>query len=123
MARPVTEKGKSGSEGAVAPCPIEATLGMIGSKWKVLVLRELFRGGVKRFNELSRGIGGITQKMLSQQLKQMERDGLVIRRAYPEVPPRVEYSLSPVGRSLRPVMSSIYEWGNEYLSGEAGPED
>ncbi len=123
MARPVNATGKSGSEGAVAPCPIEAALGMMGSKWKVLVLRELFRGGVKRFNELSRGIGGITQKMLSQQLKQMERDGLIIRRAYPEVPPRVEYSLTPVGRSLRPVMSSIYEWGNEYLSGEPGPED
>lgn len=123
MARPVTEAGKSGSGGAVAPCPIETALGMIGNRWKVLVLRELFRGGVKRFNELSRGVGGSTQKMLSQQLKQMERDGLIIRKAYPEVPPRVEYSLTPVGRSLRPVMSSIYEWGNEYLSDELGSED
>jgi DNA-binding HxlR family transcriptional regulator len=100
------------------PCPVETTLKMVGHRWKLLILRELFRGGVKRFNELLDGVTGITPKMLAAKLKEMERDGIVIRKLYPEVPPRVEYSLTRLGRSLRSVMSAIYEWGNEYLQGE-----
>ena len=101
-----------------APCPIEATLGLIGNKWKILILRELFRGGIKRFSQLSKSIDGISHKVLSQHLKQMQKDGLIVRKAYPEVPPRVEYSLTKLGRSLRSVMSVIHEWGTEYQSGE-----
>lgn len=97
-------------------CPVEATIGFISSRWKVLILRELFRGGKKRFKELSSGVNGITNKMLSKELKEMERDGLIKRTLYAEVPPRVEYALTELGRSLRPVMSAIYEWGNEYIS-------
>lgn len=97
-------------------CPIELTVRFVGNKWKLLILRELFRGGRMRFNELHRAIRGVTQKALSEKLKQMERDGLVIRTAFSEVPPRVEYSLSPLGRSLRSVMSAIYSWGNEYMT-------
>jgi len=100
------------------PCPVEVTLGLVGNKWKLLILRELFRSGMMRFNQMHRAIDGITQKVLSEKLKQMETDGFIARKAYPEVPPRVEYSLTPLGRSLRPVLSSIYSWGDEYLSKE-----
>jgi len=100
------------------PDPVETTLKMVGHRWKILILRELFRGGVKRFNELLDGVTDITPKMLTAKLKEMERDGIVKRKLYPEVPPRVEYSLTPLGRSLRSVMSAIYEWGNEFLLGE-----
>ncbi len=100
------------------PCPVEVTLELVGNKWKLLILRELFRSGMMRFNQMHRAIDGITQKVLSEKLKQMEVDGFIARKAYPEVPPRVEYSLTPLGRSLRPVLSSIYSWGNEYLASE-----
>jgi len=105
-------------KGAHTDDPVETTLRLVGHRWKVLILRELFRGGVKRFNELLEGVTGITPKMLAAKLKEMEQDGIVVRKLYPEVPPRVEYSLTPTGRSLRSVMSAIYEWGNEYLQGE-----
>jgi DNA-binding HxlR family transcriptional regulator len=97
-----------------APCPIEATMRLIGGKWRVLILRELFRGGIKRFGQLYKGIDGISQNMLAQQLRGMEKDGLLTRKAYPEVPPRVEYSMTRLGRSLRSVMSAIHEWGTEH---------
>ena len=100
------------------PCPVEVTLGLVGNKWKLLIMRELLRNGIMRFNNLHRAVGGITQKVLSEKLKQMEGDGFVARKAYPEVPPRVEYSLTPLGRTLRPVLSSIYNWGNEFLSSD-----
>ncbi len=87
---------KTGTESEASPCPVETTLRMVGHRWKVLILRELFRGGIKRFNELLGNINGITPKVLTQKLREMERDGIVVRKMYPEVPPRVEYSLTPL---------------------------
>lgn len=96
-----------------ATCPVEITLSLLGNKWKVLILRELFTG-TKRFGELSRGVPGISQKMLTQQLRQMEEDKLVHRKVYAEVPPRVEYSLTEIGRSLSPILDAMHKWGNKY---------
>lgn len=95
-------------------CPVETTLGLIDKKWKILILRELLTG-TKRFGELGRGIRGISQKVLTQQLREMESDGLVRRTVYAEVPLRVEYDLTPLGRSLQPVLLAMYAWGQEYL--------
>ena len=100
-------------------CPVEITLGLLGNKWKVLILRELFKG-TRRFGELSRGIPGISQKMLTQQLRQMENDALVERKVYAEVPPRVEYSLTEMGKSLKPILDEMHRWGREYLEGGSG---
>jgi DNA-binding HxlR family transcriptional regulator len=96
-------------------CPVEITLRLLGNKWKVLILRELFTG-TKRFGELSRGISGISQKMLTQQIRQMESDNLVERKVYAEVPPRVEYSLTETGRSLKPILDEMHRWGQQYQS-------
>ncbi len=89
--------------------PATVTLQVIGGKWKVLVLYELFLG-VKRFSELRRLLSGVTQKMLTQQLREMEQDGLVHREIYPQVPPKVEYSLTPLGSSLKPIVDAMCEW-------------
>lgn len=94
-------------------CPVETTLQLIGSKWKVLILRDLMEG-TKRFNELMRSVTGITQKVLTSNLRSMEEDGLLVRKVYPEVPPRVEYSLTETGRSLKPILDSMIVWGTEY---------
>jgi DNA-binding HxlR family transcriptional regulator len=94
-------------------CPVEITLTLLGNKWKVLILREVFTG-TKRFGELSRGIPGVSQKMLTQQLRQMERDNLIQRKIYAEVPPRVEYSLTEAGKSLKPILDAMHKWGKEY---------
>jgi len=94
-------------------CPVEITIGLLGSKWKLLILRELFKG-TKRFGELSRGVPGISQKMLTQQLRQMEEDNLVRRTVYAEVPPRVEYSLTVIGKSLSPILDAMHKWGSKY---------
>jgi DNA-binding HxlR family transcriptional regulator len=96
-------------------CPTEATLAVIGGRWKVPILWNLFTGTC-RFGELSRKVGGATQKMLTQQLRELESDGLVHRKVYPEVPPRVEYSATALGRSLEPVVAALTEWGEKYLS-------
>ena len=95
------------------PCPVEVSLLMIGDKWKVLILREL-RSGTKRFGEIRDSINGISQKVLTEKLREMESDGLVIRKAYAEIPPRVEYSLSKLGETLGPVLDSLKEWGEMY---------
>lgn len=95
------------------PCPVETTLTLIGSKWKVLVLRELV-GGTKRFGELQRGVGNVSQKVLTSQLRAMEEDGLIHREVYAEVPPRVEYSLTPLGQSLTPVIDTLRIWGEGF---------
>lgn len=97
-----------------ASCPVERTLEVIGGRWKVLILRELFQG-VKRFNELQRAISGITQKMLTQQLREMESDGIIHREIYLQVPPKVEYSLTPLGVSLKPILEAMHEWGIRHL--------
>ena len=94
-------------------CPVETTLMLIGSKWKVLILRDLMPG-TKRFGELRRSIGSVSQKVLTAQLRDMEACGLVNRRVYAEVPPRVEYSLPELGRSLRPILDAMWAWGEAY---------
>ena len=94
-------------------CPVETTLTLISSKWKVLIVRDLL-AGTKRFGELQRSVGNVSQKVLTAQLREMEEDGLVDRKAYPEVPPRVEYSLTKLGRSLEPVLSALWTWGEGY---------
>ena len=94
-------------------CPVEITMGLIGDKWKVLIIRDLLTG-TKRFGELKKSLYGITQKVLTNNLRQMESSGLVLRKVYAEVPPRVEYSLSDTGLSLKPILDSMVEWGNEY---------
>ncbi|MFB8790032.1 MAG: helix-turn-helix domain-containing protein [Potamolinea sp.] len=97
-----------------ANCPVERTLEVIGGRWKVLILRELFPG-VKRFGQLHRALQGITQKMLTQQLREMEEDGIIHREVYLQVPPKVEYSLTPLGESLKPIIEAMHEWGVMHL--------
>lgn len=97
-------------------CPIEHTVDLIGHKWKVLILRNLMNNGTQRFNELNKGIEGISQKMLTQQLRQMETDGLIRRKIYPEVPPKVEYSLTELGQTLKPVLDAMSHWGTEHIN-------
>jgi len=94
-------------------CPVETTLTLIGDKWKVLILRDLLFG-TKRFGELKKSIGTVSQKVLTTQLRQMEEAGLLIRTVYPEVPPRVEYSLTELGRSLKPILDAMQNWGEGY---------
>ena len=94
-------------------CPVEITMGLIGDKWKVLIVRDLL-AGTKRFGELKKSVTGITQKVLTSNLRQMEASGLVKRKVYAEVPPRVEYSLTKTGFSLKPILDSMVQWGNEY---------
>lgn len=94
-------------------CPVETTLSLIGDKWKVLILRDLMPG-TKRFGELKKSIGQVSQKVLTAQLRSMEENGLVKREVYPEVPPRVEYSLTSLGESLKPVLDALETWGSDY---------
>ena len=94
-------------------CPVETTLTLIGDKWKVLILRDLIPG-TKRFGELKKSIGSVSQKVLTAQLRDMEENGLVHREVYAEVPPRVEYSLTELGRSLKPILDSMWSWGEDY---------
>lgn len=97
----------------LAACPVETTLMLIGNKWKVLILRDLLPG-TKRFGELKRSIGSVSQKVLTAQLRDMEEKGLICRRVYAEVPPRVEYSLTELGRSLKPILDAMWVWGEAY---------
>lgn len=99
-------------------CPVETTLLLISDKWKVLILRDLLDGTL-RFGELRRSLGSVSQKVLTANLRQMERDGLVHRKVYPEVPPRVEYSLTETGKSLRPVIEAMRDWGSNYQAERA----
>ena len=94
-------------------CPVEITMGLIGDKWKVLIIRDLLTG-TKRFGELKKSLTGITQKVLTNNLRQIEASGLVNRKVYAEVPPRVEYSLTETGWSLKPILDSMVVWGNSY---------
>ena len=94
-------------------CPVETTLTLIGDKWKVLILRDLMPG-TKRFGELKKSIGSVSQKVLTAQLRDMEENGLVHREVYAEVPPRVKYSLTELGRSLKPILDSMWSWGEGY---------
>ena len=94
-------------------CPVETTLTLISDKWKVLIIRDLLPG-TKRFGELKKSIGNVSQKVLTSQLRQMEESGLLTRTVYPEVPPRVEYTLTELGHSLKPVLDAMRNWGEEY---------
>ena len=94
-------------------CPIETTLKMLGCKWKVLIIRELL-DGTKRFGELKKSVIGITQKVLTSKLREMEELGLLERKIYPQIPPKVEYTLTDIGYSLRPVLDSLKGWGKDY---------
>lgn len=96
-------------------CPVETTLMLIGDKWKVLILRDLLTG-TKRFGELRKSIGSVSQKVLTAQLRDMEAKGLVHRKVYAEVPPRVEYSLTELGHSLKPILDVMRNWGEEYMN-------
>lgn len=94
-------------------CPAATTVQLIGNRWKLLILRNL-RMRPLRFNELQKSLNGISQKMLMQSLRSMEADGLIIRTVYAEVPPRVEYSLSELGETMRPILDAMEKWGNAY---------
>lgn len=94
-------------------CPVETTLMLIGNKWKVLILRDLIPG-TKRFGELKKSIGNVSQKVLTAQLRDMEEKGLVRRKVYAEVPPRVDYTLTELGCSLKPILDAMQNWGEEY---------
>lgn len=97
-------------------CPMEVTIGLIGGKWKVLILWHLAEDGTLRFGELKKQFPDVTQKMLTQQLRELERDGLINRRVYAEVPPKVEYSLRELGQTLIPVLYSMNQWGTKYIN-------
>ena len=101
-------------------CPVETTLMLIGDKWKVLILRDLLPG-TKRFGELKKSIGHVTQKVLTAQLRDMEASGLVHRQVYAEVPPRVEYSLTELGQSLKPILDAMWAWGEGYQEKNGPP--
>ena len=103
------------TEKELPACPVETTLMLIGDKWKVLILRDLMPG-TKRFGELKKSIGSVSQKVLTAQLRDMEQNGLVHREVYAEVPPRVEYSLTELGRSLEPILDAMRNWGEGYKS-------
>jgi DNA-binding HxlR family transcriptional regulator len=103
-------------------CPVEATVQVIGGKWKPLILFYLLQG-TKRFSELRRSMPQVTQQMLTLQLRELERDGIVHRKVYAEVPPKVEYSLTELGRSLEPVLLLMLEWGQQYIALTAKREE
>lgn len=94
-------------------CPVETTLMLISDRWKVLIIRDLLDGR-KRFGELKRSVGNISQKVLTANLRAMEESGLLTRKVYPEVPPRVEYTLTETGYSLKPILDAMKEWGTNY---------
>ena len=114
----MTETNKTAAATAPPPpvlpaCPVETTLTLISDKWKVLILRDLL-SGTKRFGELKKSIGHVTQKVLTAQLRQMEESGLLTRTVYAEVPPRVEYTLTELGYSLKPILDAMLVWGENY---------
>ena len=100
-------------EKTLPACPVETTQMLISDRWKVLIIRDLM-DGTKRFGELKKSIGSISQKVLTSNLREMEADGLVNRKVYAEVPPRVEYTLTDTGYSLKPILDAMVEWGLEY---------
>lgn len=96
-------------------CPVSVTVNLIGGKWKAVILWHLMEQSVLRFNELSKYVKQATPKMLTQQLRELERDGLINRKVYPVVPPKVEYSLTDFGKSMAPILKSLSAWGEEYM--------
>ena len=100
----------------IPECPVAATIQLIGNKWKLLIIRNL-SARPWRFNELQRDLNGISQKVLTDSLRSMEADGIITRTVYPEVPPRVEYALSELGKSLQPILDAMKVWGENYKKG------
>lgn len=96
-------------------CPVETTLLILSNKWTILILRDLL-DGTKRFGELKKSLNGVSQKVLTENLRSLEEKGILIRKVYPEVPPRVEYTLTELGRTLEPITESMYAWGEYYKS-------
>jgi DNA-binding HxlR family transcriptional regulator len=105
----------------ILPCPVTTALSAIGGKWKPAILWQI-RHGVIRFGALQRSLGGVTQKMLTQQLRALEAEGILVRRVYPEVPPRVEYTLSDYGWTLQPMLDTMAEWGRSHQSRKPGSQ-
>ena len=103
-------------------CPVETTLMLIGDKWKVLILRDLMNG-TKRFGELKKSIGTVSQKVLTAQLRDMEQSGLLDRKVYAEVPPRVEYTLTETGYSLKPILDAMWSWGEGYKAAQTNQQE
>ena len=101
------------NEKPLPACPVETTLSLISDKWTVVIIRDLLTG-TKRFNELMRSVTGITQKVLTSHLRNMEANGLLVRKVYPEIPPKVEYTLTETGYSLKPILDAMYTWGENY---------
>ncbi|MGC8588913.1 MAG: winged helix-turn-helix transcriptional regulator [Hydrogenobaculum sp.] len=95
-------------------CPVSITLNILNGKWKLLIIKELLTGK-KRFSELKKSMPEVTQKMLTKQLRELECYGLIERKVYPEIPPKVEYFLTPLGESLKPVLDILHQWGEEYI--------
>jgi DNA-binding HxlR family transcriptional regulator len=96
-------------------CPAESTLKILGGRWKLMILHELC-SGVTRFGELKRGLKGISEKVLAQHLRELEKDGIIQRKVYAEVPPKVEYSLTASGKTLKPILDAMHEWGLKHAS-------
>ena len=101
-------------------CPVETTLMLISDRWVVLILRDLLTG-TKRFGELKKSLAGISQKVLTAKLRDMESNGLLTRQVYPEVPPRVEYTLTDIGESLKPILGAMFDWGMDYKAKNHSP--
>ncbi|HEU0202606.1 MAG TPA: helix-turn-helix domain-containing protein [Burkholderiaceae bacterium] len=102
-------------------CPVEVALSVIGGRWKILIICRLFEGKC-RFNEMRRSIEGISQRVLTQNLRELEQDGIVTRTVFPESPPHVEYALTGFGRTLEPVLDTLCEWGGRYRDRQAAPQ-
>lgn len=97
-------------------CPVATTVQLIGNKWKLLILRNLIYTGTQRFSDFIKSIPGLSKKVLTDNLRVLEDDGLIEREVFAEVPPRVEYSLSELGKTLKPVLNAMFDWGNDYKS-------
>ena len=95
-------------------CPVATTVQLIGNKWKLLIIRNLVYNGKQRFGDFLKSIPAISKKVLTDDLRALEEDGLVVREVFAEVPPRVEYSLSPLGKSLKPILDAMFDWGTDY---------
>jgi DNA-binding HxlR family transcriptional regulator len=124
MGKPITSPSQSSDQitlEQLPACPVETTLTLISNRWRVLILRDLM-DGPRRFTQLKTSVGGISQKVLTQNLRAMEADGLLTRTVFPEVPPHVEYELTDLGRSLSPILDALKTWGEGYkrLLADAG---
>lgn len=109
----IKKEGKMTMKRELPACPVETTLMLISDRWKVLIIRDLL-DGTKRFGELKKSVGNISQKVLTSNLRSMEEDGLLTREVFPEVPPRVEYTLTKTGYSLKPILDAMIDWGIAY---------